>query len=166
MNFRIQPISAWFEELLGTDWEMWYDLTALFIAVLLLIGLFLLLRVFFRTINNCLQSSDGWRPVCWPMALWSAVTWLALLWCANSHQSGGSEGFLILGIATVGSFFGMVYYHVKNLRIIKGIGALGCNILTGLIILPLAQLGIIAAVILAVLAIAILLVPTRIVYYR
>lgn len=166
MNYRIEPLGRWLEGILGNDWKIWYDVAAVFLGVIALIAVFFSIRFIIRRINNTLKGIDGWRPVCWSMATWSAVTWLALAWCVSFHKSGSGELFIVLGLIGFSSLIGMIVYHIKRLRIVKGTGAIICNIVTGLIITPIAQFGIIAAVIFAVLALALLLAPDRIVIYR
>lgn len=162
MHPIILTVKKWFLTNLGPDGEIWFlvavSLLAL-IAAVLVIGI---INTAVRRLNDRLMTKDGWRPICWPMAIWAAITWIMLIWASNLRYHSSEHWAVPLFIAAA-SLLVMVIYHYQILHFLRGTVALSFNLAGGLAITPVVQLGLIAIIAVIVLAIIAFAAP-RVVY--
>lgn len=89
-----------------------------------------------RGLNTLLQSSEGWRPICFKSWMWvgSGICLLFTAWQMRSDAVSGWTVVAAVGALTILTF---IWFMFRRLKLIRGIGAMIVNTAIGVIVAPL-----------------------------
>lgn len=137
----LKSVEAWlmnfadFYETLSPEMAIWFWIAVAVGIIALITGFILLFRATIKTLNNVLQSNDGWRPIRFSTCMWAGTS-LATIALAYHTMTLNQQGWtVILAIGTL-LLIGFLWFMIKKLRIIKAIGASLINFSLGAIIAP------------------------------
>lgn len=136
---------------LSTEQRIWLWMGVALAIVLVCAGIVFLLVKLVKTLNLCLQSESGWKPIRFSTCMW-AGSGLYLVFSSLQSRLEGSPGWSVL-LAVGAVVFGLfAWFLLRRLAPLRAAGALAANSVFGVILAPIViDLGIVAIILVIVL---------------
>jgi hypothetical protein len=138
---------------LSHEQQIWLWIASIAGFILMIGGVVYLISLTLRSLNNLLQSPDGWRPINTKNWMWVG-SGVYLLILAYQTRAGNHAGWSVPAAGGIVVITGFVYYLVRRLKILRAIGAFMANACIGAILAPIVIHSIILIVVLILICVA------------
>lgn len=133
----IPVIESWVTkyEVLSQEQRIWFWIAAAVVVLLTLgVAVYAVCRVI-QALNTMLQSPDGWRPIRFKCWMWiGSGFWLLFL--AHDLRTEKLAGWTVAAAAGVLVILGFIWFIIRRLKFLRGIGATFVNGGIGLVVAP------------------------------